>query len=33
MAAHRLAKAALQQPMEQIWMKEYPIFIHDIVLL
>jgi hypothetical protein len=33
MTAHHLAKAVLQQPIEQIWMEEYPIFIHDIVLL
>jgi hypothetical protein len=32
MAAHCLALAALQQSLEQIWMKEYPFFIHDILI-
>jgi hypothetical protein len=31
MAAHLMAKAALQTPMEKIWIEEYPDFIHDIV--
>lgn len=31
MVDHYLAKAALQQPLEQIWMEECHICIHDIV--
>jgi len=31
MAAHSLEKAAIQQSLEQIWMKNYLVFIHDMV--
>lgn len=31
MVVHRLSNKAIQQSLEQIWMKEYPTFIHDIV--
>lgn len=32
MTAHCLAKVALQQSSEQIWMEDYLAFIHDIVI-
>jgi hypothetical protein len=31
MATHSWAKAYILQSLEQIWMKNYPVFIHDIV--
>jgi ribonuclease HI len=31
MAAHSLAKGALRQSLEQIWLEDSPVFIHDIV--
>ena len=31
MTAHRLAKMAIHQFMEQIWMEDYPVYIHDII--
>jgi ribonuclease HI len=32
MAAHLLAKEALRTPPETVWMEEYPVFLHEIVL-
>lgn len=31
MVAHRLVNVAIHQSMEQIWMEDYPVFIHDII--
>lgn len=32
MAAHLMAKAALQQSVEEIWMEDYHVFLHNIVI-
>jgi hypothetical protein len=32
MTAHLLTKVALQTSTEEIWIEDYPIFFHDIVI-